>query len=631
MTPPEERETAGETGPAPGLHDQARRLPDAPGVYLFKSPSGVILYVGKAISLRKRVASYFRAQGQEQAKVRSLTARATRLDFILTDSEQQALLLESNLIKRHRPRYNILLRDDKSYPYLKLTLQEPFPRVMMSRRPVPDGARYYGPYPNLRVRDVVKMMHRVFRLRDCEHEIPAEGPPVLERPCLRYQIKQCLGPCVRRVDRAGYAALVENARSFLEGHHEDLLRRLEGEMVRSAGRQEFEEAARLRDLQEAVRQMQGGSTVLTPEPRDADAIALAAGLTRVWVTVLQVRDGKLVESLALQLDNELEAPLPEVLPAFLEQFYGQGVFLPPEVVVSGEMELTEGVLEWAGNRKEGRVEIHPPREPWQAELASLAERNVLQSLKEEVAQGEALEDLRRALGLRRPPRGVACFDISTLQGKHTVGSAVMFRDGAPDKSLYRKFRIRGVEGIDDFASHKEMMTRYIDLMQRDGAPLPELFLIDGGKGQISAVEGVLREKLEEGTYALASLAKREEEVFVPGREHPVDFTGHLKARHLLQRVRDEAHRFAIGYHRILRDKNTLASLLQAIPGIGPLRLRALYRAFDSPQKIAKASEEDLAALPGFHRPLAKRVHEYFVEHPLREPGQGDSSPSTGKS
>jgi len=597
------------------LQEQSKNLPDSPGVYLFKSPSGVILYVGKANSLRKRTASYFRAQGQDQPKIRSLTSRATRLDFILTDSERQALLLESNLIKRHRPRYNVLLRDDKSYPYLKLTVQEPFPRVLVSRRPLHDGARYYGPYPNLKVREIVKLMHRVFHLRDCQYDIPEEGPAILERPCLSYQIKQCPGPCVRLVDRVGYAALVENARCFLEGRHETLLKRLESEMEKAADRLEYEEAAALRDLRASVQNMQAASTVLTPEPRDADAVALAAGYTRVWASVLQVRDGKLVESLTLTLDNELEAPLPEVLPAFLEQFYGQGVFLPPEVIVSKEMDLVGEVEGWVQRRPEADISLHGPQEPWQEELVSLAERNVLQALKEEVQQGETLEELKRLLGLKRPPRVMACFDISTLQGTHTVGSAVVFRDGAPDKGLYRKFRIKGVEGIDDYASHREMMKRYLDLIERDGLPIPDLFLMDGGKGQLSTVEPILRNHFQKEGFGLASLAKREEEIFIPGQENPVDFRGKLKSRHLLQRIRDEAHRFAVGYHRILRDKNALTSLLQSVPGIGPQRLRALYRMFDSAQKVTEATVEELSSTPGFNKALAEKIHRHF--HPQK--------------
>jgi excinuclease ABC subunit C len=597
--------------PILSLQEQSRNLPDSPGVYLFKSPSGVILYVGKAKSLRKRTASYFRSQGQEQPKIRFLTQRATQLDFILTESERQALLLESNLIKRHRPRYNVLLRDDKSYPYLKLTVQEPFPRILISRRPIKDGARYYGPYPNLKVREIVKLMHRVFHLRDCGWVIPEEGPPLLKRPCLSHQIKQCPGPCVRLVDRAGYAALVEKAKFFLEGHHELLLDWLESEMQKAADRLEYEEAAALRDIQSSIRNMQAASTILTPEHRDADAVALATGYTRVWASLLQVRDGKLVESLTLTLDNEMEASLPEVLPAFLEQFYGQGVYLPPEVIVSKEMDLVEEMEGWVQGRSETTVSLHGPQEPWQEELIALAERNVLQSLKEEVQQGETLEELKRLLGLKRPPRVMACFDISNLQGTFTVGSAVVFREGAPDKSLYRKFRIKGVEGIDDYASHREMMGRYLDLVERDGLPIPDLFLIDGGKGQLSTVEPVLREHFKNESFGLASLAKREEEIFIPGCEAPVDFRGKIKARYLLQRIRDEAHRFAVGYHRILRDKNALMSLLEAIPGIGPQRLRSLYRAFDSPQKVKEATQEELASIPGFNKVLAENIYRHF--------------------
>jgi excinuclease ABC subunit C len=384
-------------------------------------------------------------------------------------------------------------------------------------------------------------------------------------------------------------------------------------MQKAADRLEYEEAAALRDLRGAIQNMQAASTVLTPEPRDVDAVALAVGFTRVWASILQVRDGKLVESLTLTLDNEMEAPLPEVLPAFLEQFYGQGVYLPAEVIVSNEMDLVKEVGGWVEGRAETNVSLHGPKEPWQEELIGLAEKNVLQSLREEVQQGETLEELKRLLGLKHPPRVMACFDISNLQGTFTVGSAVVFREGVPDKSLYRKFRIKGVEGIDDYASHREMMRRYLDLVERDGLPVPDLFLIDGGKGQLSTVEPILREHFKKESFGLASLAKREEEIFIPGHEFPVDFKGKLKARYLLQRIRDEAHRFAVGYHKILRDKNAIASLLETIPGIGPQRLRALYRSFDSVLKIKEATEMELSTIPGFNKVLAEKIYRHF--HP----------------
>ncbi len=590
------------------LKKEVVAFPDSPGVYLFKSTVEKVLYVGKAVSLKKRVSSYFNQAGQESPKVRSLTAQASHVEYVLTEDESQAFLLESNLIKRYRPRYNVVLRDDKSYPYLKLTVSDDFPRILISRRPAPDGSKYYGPYPNLKLREIVKMIYRFFNIRDCNLEIDGKA----ERACLSYQIKQCPAPCVGLIQKQAYGQLVRRVRWFLEGRHEELMDHVKSEMLKASERQEYEEAAKYRDLMMTMEQMQSHYTVIISDKRDVDAFAFAAGLGKVLVSVLQVRQGKVVDHVRLTLDNEMEEGLEEVVPLFFRQYYAAGVFVPEEILVSRELDLEPWIMSWLSRAEGPPAAFKKAEGEWQQNLMDMAEKNVLTALKEDVGRTQLLKELQDLLGLTVLPRGIACFDISTLQGSFTVGSAVFFRDGVPEKSRYRKFKIREVQGQDDFRSHQEMMRRYIRLVEREGNALPDLFLIDGGKGQLSAVKEVLDKELG-GDYGLVSLAKREEEVFVPGKSQPIDFTGHLKARHLLQRVRDESHRFAVGYHRIIRDRQAVTSLLQKVKGIGPSRLRALLNRFESVKAVQEAALEDLTAVPGFSKELAYQLYKAF--HP----------------
>ncbi len=594
------------------LKKQALGFPDTPGVYLFKNAHEKVLYVGKAISLKKRVSSYFNSTNQQSPKVRALVSQADHLELVLTEDENQALLLESNLIKKYRPRYNVVLRDDKSYPYLKLTVKEDFPRVLISRRPVQDGSHYYGPYPNLKLREIIKLIYRYFNIRDCNIEIDGNA----ERACLSYQIKQCPAPCIGVIDKKGYAPLVKRVQWFLEGKHDDLLDHVKGEMLKAAERLEFEEAAKYRDLISSIEQMQSTYAMIVPDKVDIDVMALAFGLGKVLVSVVQVRQGKVVDHVKLVLENELEQPLDEVLPVLLQQYYVPGVFVPDEVLIAQDWlgDDKPAIEKLLSANKGMPVVVRRADEAWRLELMEMAEKNALSALKDDVQQTNLLVELKDLLNLKNLPRNIACFDISTLQGSFTVGSAVFFRDGAPEKSRYRKFKIKEIQGQDDFRSHQEMMKRYLKLLEREGNPIPDLLLIDGGKGQLSAVKEVLDKELG-GNYGLASLAKREEEVFVPNQSEPVDFRGHLKVRHLLQRLRDESHRFAVGYHRIIRDRQAVTSLLSEVKGIGPSRLRALMNRFESVKAIQEALLEDLVAVPGFSKELAYRLFQTF--HPTK--------------
>ncbi len=356
--------------------------------------------------------------------------------------------------------------------------------------------------------------------------------------------------------------------------------------------------------------MQTGYTVIVPVKKDIDVFAFALGLGKVLVSVLQVRQGKVIDHIKLTLENELEVRLEEVAAIFFPQYYVKGVFVPEEVLVSSELVLDPKLEPWLTQQRGNRVVIKGAKEDWRLNLMNMAEKNVLTALKEDVAQTALLKEIQELLKLKDVPRNIACFDISTLQGSFTVGSAIFFRDGAPEKSRYRKFKIREIQGQDDFRSHQEMMRRYLRLLEREGNPIPDLFLIDGGKGQLSAVQAVLESELRNG-YGLASLAKREEEVFVSGQGDPVDFRGHLKARHLLQRIRDESHRFAVGYHRIIRDRQAVTSLLRKVKGIGPTRLRSLLNRFDSVKEVEKAPLEELEMVPGFSRELAHQLFKAF--------------------
>ena len=590
------------------LKAKAASFPDSPGVYLFTGSGERVLYVGKALSLKKRVSSYFNQKGLESAKVRALVSQARDIDFVLTGDENEALLLESNLIKKHHPRYNILLRDDKSYPYLKLTSYEDFPRVLISRRPAADGSKYYGPYPNLRLREIVKMIYRYFNIRDCDIEIDGKA----EKACLSYQIKQCPAPCVGLIQKEAYGQLVRRVQWFLEGRHEDLMEHVKTEMLKASEHQEYEEAAKLRDLLESISQMQKNYAVMSPDKKDADVFALASGLGKALVSVIQLRQGKVTDHLKLTVENELEEPLDEVFPMLIRQYYAPGIFLPSEVVIPAEWDIDPSLEKWLTKQKGTPVYFGKAEKAWRKDLMEIAEKNVLASLKEDAQRTNLLKEIQDLLGLKNLPRNIACFDISTLQGSFTVGSAVFFRDGAPDKSRYRKFKIRDLAGQDDYRAHQEMMRRYLKLLEREGNQPPDLFLVDGGKGQLSAVEAVLDKEIQ-GGYGLASLAKREEEVFVPGLQDPINFRGHLKARHLLQRVRDESHRFAVGYHRIIRDRAAVTSLLQKVKGIGPSRLRVLLNRFESLREIQAAPLEELSAVPGISKELAHQLYQYF--HP----------------
>lgn len=592
------------------VREKLKLLPENPGVYIMKDAAGKIIYVGKAVVLKNRVRQYFQSSRNHTPKVRAMVAKIADFEFIMTGSEVEALILECNLIKKHRPRYNISLKDDKSYPYVKVTVQEEFPRVFITRRVVKDGARYFGPYTNATaVHESLRLLRRLFPLRTCR--------TLQERPCLEYHIKRCLAPCVGKISREDYAVFIRAVLLFLEGRTEDVEKELTFRMKRAAEAYHFELAARLRDQLAAVKKIAEKQNIVTGAG-DQDAIGLARSALGACVQVFFIRSGKMVgrEHFLLQGDeDESDAAL---LTAFLQQYYHQAAFLPHEVLLPCDVEETPLLEAWLSERKQARVHLVVPQRGTKHDLVAMAAGNAEKFLADEEtrrAQTDAqtlgaVEELGHLLGLKRAPNRMECFDISHIQGAETVASMVVFEGGRPKKSDYRRFKIRSTEGKpDDFLSMREVtQRRYGDLPEEE---LPDLIVIDGGKGQLSSALEIIR-GAGHADVPVVGLAKQFELVFREGESDPVVLPRHSQALYLIERIRDEAHRFAITYHRKLRGKRNLVSILDHIVGIGPARRKALWSAFGSLAKIKGASVEELAAVSGMNRPAAEAVYHFFA-------------------
>jgi excinuclease ABC subunit C len=596
-------------------------LSTKPGVYLFRDAQGAVLYVGKAKVLRQRVRSYFRAEADHTAKTRELMRHVDGLETLVVGSEAEALILEANLIKEHRPRFNILLRDDKRYPYIKVTVQEPFPRVYVTRRVVNDGARYFGPYTSVGpMRQALEVVKRLHTVRSCRYDLPREAP---DRPCLDHHIGRCLAPCVGLQTEEQYRAMVEEILRILEGETEDLRRTVDARMRSASAALDFETAARLRDVvqgldalarEQRVHRAQGGDLDVVGLARDGD---LAAGV------VLRIRAGLLLGRDTLRFVEPRGAPDAELVGSLLSRHYlGAGEVgtsdLPREVLLPLEVPdqaLLQEVLSRAAGR---RVALRVPRKGEKLGIVELAADNARHVLEDRVAAlafaadraEDALYSLQEELDLKVVPRLMVCFDISHTQGSETVASAVVFENGEPRKAAYRHMRIKGDWGNDDFRSMAEAVTRYFRRRVEEGAPLPDLAVIDGGKGQLSAATDALQ-LIGLPHVQVAALAKKEEEVFLPGRKEGIRLDRRDRALHLLQRIRDEAHRFAVTYNRKLRSKRTLRSDLSEIPGIGPGRQRELLRRFGSVKGVKESTREEIARVPGFSETLATRVLTYL--------------------
>jgi len=592
-----------------GLKDKLEHLPVRPGVYLLKDAEGRVLYVGKARVLRDRVRSYFQASRPVDPRRGDLVSEVTDLDLVLTDTEMEALALENNLIKRHKPRYNVLLRDDKNHPYLKLTLAEEYPRLHVVRRVAEDGNAYGGPYiPASLGRRTASLTHKAFGVRSCKELLNGRRP----RPCLQYQIRRCLAPCVAEIcslDR--YRKAAQDARLFLEGRTEEVVRRLRGEMEGAAATDRFEEAASLRDQILTLERLETPQKITTRDMEERDLFGVHVEGDRAALQAFSVRDGKVVGREAFLLDRLTE---PEtVLASSIQQYYSDGRYVPREVLVPAPLPDHDLLERWLTVRRGSGVRIRVPRRGEKVRLLDLVMRNArlafdLEWRHPRKQSQEILRSLRDLLDLDIEPRRIECFDVSNLQGSDIVASMVAFDDGLPKKSEYRKFRIRGVAGApDDFASMREVVGRRYRRLLEEGRELPDLILVDGGKGQLGAAVGAL-EELGIADQAVASLAKREEAIFVPGAEAPIVLPRSSPVLQLVQRVRDEAHRFAVGFHRSSRTLRTLRSELDDVPGVGPARRRKLLSRFGSLRGVRTASEAELAASVGPATAARLRAH-----------------------
>ena len=590
------------------LTAQVALLPDKPGVYLMRDQAGKIIYVGKAVNLKNRVRSYFQQRGLS-AKTEALVARIASFETIVTATEMEALILECNLIKKHRPRYNISLRDDKTYPFIKVTLNEAFPRVYATRRLEKDGAKYYGPYASAgAMHETISLLKKLFPLRSCR-SMDAQ------RPCLEYHIKRCLAPCAGLVDQESYLAMVRTVCLFLEGRSADVEKDLKRRMLAASEELKFELAGRLRDQLAAVRQVMEKQNIVTGAG-DQDVLGLARLGGQSCVQVFFVRSGKMVGRDRFMLsggDNETDG---DILAAFVKQYYHEAAFIAREILTPLVLPESELLASWLSERKGGAVHLLTPQRGSKRELVQLAADNAVEYLRQRnerdaVKHGKstaAMEELAQRLSLARLPKRIECFDISHIQGAETVASMVVFTGGEPDKAEYRRFKLRTVEGSpDDFASMQEVtLRRYREAAE----PLPDLIVIDGGKGQLSSALEVIR-GVGLSDIPVIGLAKEFEHIFRENISEPLILPRHSEALRLIQQIRDEAHRFAVTYHRKLRAKRNLVSVLDHIKGIGAKRRQALWKHFGALEKMRAASVEDLAAAPGMNVTAATAVWQFF--------------------
>ncbi len=605
------------------IEDILSGLPEKPGVYIMKDGDGEIIYIGKARVLKNRVRQYFRSSKNHAPKVIAMVEKVRDIDYIITATEMEALVLECNLIKENRPFYNILMKDDKHYPYVRIDLNEPYPRVEVVRKVVNDGAKYYGPYVNTgALTDVLSAVSANFQLRTCKRDILrslAKG----ERPCLNYQIGRCAGPCAGHISQEDYRAMIQEVLALLEGKSEKIISGLRREMLAASDRLDFEEAAVLRDRLNTVQRVAERQLADFASLEERDAFGMGELRGNFLVQIMMIRDGKMVNSQNFFIEDPQESR-EEVFFSILKQYYAGTAYVPSEVLIPFAGEEMPLIEHWLCEKRGKKVRLHVPQRGDKKKVVDLCNANaqdVLERrearLRREWDRGEgALLELQAQLGLPVLPRRIECYDISHTQGAYTVASMVVFTDGKPDKSSYRRFRIRTVEGIDDFKSMSEVLERrLLRAMEPDEKSvqsfgrLPDLIVIDGGKGQLhSALNSMERVGFD---IPMIGLAKRIEEIFLPGESEPILLKSSSPALHILQGIRDEAHRFAITYHRSLRANAALVSELDEIPGIGKRRKNALMREYKTVEHIKTASLEDLAGLEGMTRAAAQAVYEHF--------------------
>ena len=605
------------------LEEKLARLPDRPGIYIYRDAKAQVLYVGKAASLRSRVRSYFQESRPRDPKTDALVRQIRDLEYVVTDNELEALMLEANLVRKHRPRYNIILRDDKHYPFLKLTTNEEFPRLLVARRVQNDGATYYGPfYPATAMRETLKLTRQLFPLRTCA--ITIDG--TLERPCIQYSIHRCNAPCTGWETREGYAKTIREVTQFLEGRDEDLALRLTREMEEAAVETKFERAAVLRNQIQALNKVRERQKIISTDEVDQDVIGVVRQGSDACVEFFFVRKGRLVGQEAFFFDRVAGWADGEILSAFVRQFYGKAVAPAPEILVSEDLPEAELTTEWLSTLAGRRVQIVVPQRGPRREFVAMAEANAAIALQNHLLsrddrQQVVLEELRRALTLPGLPNRIEGYDISHVQGSEQVGSLVVWENGSMKKEDYKRFRIKTVAGADDFAALGEVLTRRFARALEQGTPLPDLVLIDGGRGQLNVGLKVLQE-LGLDYLPVVALAKQQEEVYVGESLHPLALDPTSPALHTLQKIRDEAHRFAITYHKKLRSKRTLQSVLDTIPGVGPTIRTSLLKTLGSARRVRESSVAELAAVPKVTPKLAQRIFEHFHPAESVEPERG---------
>lgn len=599
---------------AAGFSENIRKalavLPEKPGVYLMHDAEGKVIYVGKAVVLKNRVRSYFRNLASHTPKVKAMVAKIAEIETIVTSSEVEALILECNLIKKYRPRYNISLKDDKTYPYLKVTVQEDFPRLLVTRRQSRDGAKYYGPYADAgAMHATVKLLRSMFPLRTCRKMNP-------DRPCLNYHIKRCLAPCAGRIGRSEYQQMIKSVCMVLDGRTTELERDLKRAMQEAAENYAFEEAARLRDQLQAVERLNETQKAVTNNGGDMDIIGFGKDMTGLCLQIFFVRKGKLMGRDNFFLEDTGDTS-DEVITAFIKQYYNEATFVPHEIVVPYLPEAAEQQLieNWLAEKAQRKVVLLLPQRGVKKQLLELANTNAVKLLEERLRKGnlsltsdvQAAEELQHILGVEHSLARMDCFDISHTQGTETVASMVVFRNGSPSKKDYRKYKIVSAEGKpDDFKSMKEVVYR----RYKDYEDLPSLVIIDGGKGQLSSALEVIR-GLGLAELPVVSLAEREEEIFIPHQSKSIVLDRDSAALKLIQRIRDEAHRFAITYHRKLRSKRNLVSVLDHVEGIGPKRRQELWKAFKTLDAMKAATVEELADVEGMNYSAAQTLYDFF--------------------
>ena len=602
-------------------------LPDKPGCYLMKDADGTIIYVGKAINLKNRVRSYFQQSSDHTYKTRQMVRKIRDIEWIVVASELEALILEMNLIKLHRPFYNVRLKDDKRYPYIKVHWADPFPKLSVTRNMVDDGSRYFGPYTSVwAVHQTLDILRKIFPYLTCAREITGKD----ERACLYYDIKLCSAPCIGAVNQEEYRQMIDDLCRFLEGRTDPIMTRLKEAMAQASENLNYEKAAIYRDQIEAIERVVERQKIISDERNDSDVIAMARSKGEACVQVFFIRSGKLIGREYFILEGTEEEENSEILEEFIKQYYSQAAYVPNKVMLPQEIEEARIIKEWLNTRRGGeKVQLTIPKRGQDKELIEMAAENARETLKsleirwkaDKDRQHQALAEIQSVLGMQEVPNRIECYDISNTQGTASVGSMVVFEQGVPAKKNYRRFNIRSVSKPDDFASMREVLkrrfTRYVTEQQEKEKPgykpdlafslLPDLLIVDGGKGQLRQAIETIEEFDLQDQFTVVGLAKQEEELFLPGKSDSVRLDDHSQGFYLIQRIRDEAHRFAITAHRNQRGKIGLASRLDAIPGVGPARRKELINRFGSIEGILSASVEEISQIKGVSKEMAQAI------------------------